>query len=103
MLSPRAREDESTVLHSPRGLLICACMNASKKPNRLSETAAISPEALIGLGITIGALGLLGLMLGWAEQMRSVPKVAILWFGLGAAFVVLGGIIAALARIRKGR
>jgi len=38
-------------------------MNALKTPTR-SENAAISSEALIGLGITIGALGFLGLLLG---------------------------------------
>ena len=77
-------------------------MNASTKPNR-SETAAISSEALVGLGITIAALGLLGLLLGLAEQMRSVPSVAMLWFGFGAVFVILGGVIAAAARFRKRR
>jgi glucan phosphoethanolaminetransferase (alkaline phosphatase superfamily) len=77
-------------------------MNALKTTNR-SETAAISSEALIGLGITIGALGLLGLMLGWAQHMRSVPDNAMLWLVLGAGCVVLGVIIAAAARVRKGR
>ena len=77
-------------------------MNAPKTANR-SEIAAISSEALIGLGITIGALGLLGLMLGWAQHMRSVPDNAMLWFVLGGACVVLGGIVASAARARKGR
>ena len=77
-------------------------MNALKRPNR-SETAAISSEALIGLGITIGALGLLGLLLGWAQHMRSVQASAVLWFGIGAGMVVVGGMLAAVARARKGR
>jgi len=77
-------------------------MNASKTSNR-SETAAISSEALTGLGITIGALGLLGLLLGWAQQMRSVPDGAMLWVGIGAGCVVVGGMIAAAARAKKGR
>jgi len=77
-------------------------MNASQTSNR-SETAAISSEALIGLGITIAALGLLGLLLGWAQQMRSVPGGAIVWFSVGAAGVVLGGLIAAAARAKKSR
>jgi hypothetical protein len=63
----------------------------------------MSAEALVGLGITIGALGLLGVLLGWAQQMRSVPASAMLWFGLGAGGIVLGVIIAAAARMRKGR
>ena len=77
-------------------------MNASPKPRR-SETAAISAEALVGLGITIAALGLLGLLLGWAQQMRSVPGSAALFLCLGTGLVVLGVIIAAAARMRKGR
>lgn len=77
-------------------------MNLSQKPRR-SEKAVISAEALVGLGITIAALGLLGLLLGWAQQMRSVPGSATLWFGLGAGLVILGGIVTAAARTRKGR
>ena len=63
----------------------------------------MSAEAMIGLGITIAALGLLGLLLGWAQHMRSVPESAMLWLGVGAVCVILGGIIAAAARARKGR
>jgi cytochrome bd-type quinol oxidase subunit 1 len=77
-------------------------MNASFKPNR-SEAAAISAEAMVGLGITIGALGLLGLLLGWAQQMRGVAGSAVLWLCVGAAMVVLGAILAGAARTRKGR
>lgn len=75
-------------------------MNAPKIPNR-PETAAISSEALIGLGITIAALGLLGLLLGWAQHMRSVPGEAMVLCGLGASFVVVGIVIAAAARAGK--
>lgn len=77
-------------------------MNASQTTKR-SETAAISSEALVGLGITIGALGLLGLLLGLAQQMRAVPDAAMLLFGIGGGGVILGGIIAAAARARKAR
>jgi flagellar motor component MotA len=77
-------------------------MSAPKTSNR-SETAAISSEALVGLGIAIAALGLLGLLLGLAQHMRSVPEGAMLGLGIGAAMLVLGGIIAAAARVRKSR
>ena len=77
-------------------------MNAPKQLAR-PENAAMSAEALIGLGITIAALGLLGLLLGWAQHMRSVPESATLWLAIGAGCVVLGGIIAAASRARKGR
>ena len=77
-------------------------MNAPKISNR-SEIAAISSEALVGLGITIAALGLLCLLLGTAEYFRSVPKVALVWFALGVGLVVIGGIIATAARARSRR
>ncbi len=77
-------------------------MNLSQIPTR-PETAAISSEALVGLGITIAALGLLGLLLGWAQHMRSVPRAAMVLFGLGASLVVVGIIIAAAARAAKRR
>jgi uncharacterized membrane protein HdeD (DUF308 family) len=77
-------------------------MNAPKIPTR-PETAAISSEALTGLGITIAALGLLGLLLGWAQHMRSVPGGAIILCGLGASLVIVGIIIAAAARAGKRR
>jgi len=63
----------------------------------------MSAEALVGLGITIAALGLLGLLLGWAQHMRSVPASAMLWCGAGAVCVVLGAIIAVTGRAKKGR
>jgi hypothetical protein len=75
-------------------------MSALKLSNR-SESAAMSSEALIGLGITIGALGLLGLLLGWAQHMRSVPQSAMLWLSVGAGCVILGVIIAVAARAKK--
>jgi hypothetical protein len=77
-------------------------MNASLKSFR-SETAAISAEALVGLGITLGALGFLALLLGFAQKMRSVPGSAALWLCFGAGMVVLGVIIAAASRARKRR
>ncbi len=63
----------------------------------------MSAEAMVGLGITIGALGLLGLLLGWAQQMRSIPASAMVLFAIGGGCFVLGIIIALSARARKGR
>jgi hypothetical protein len=76
-------------------------MNPSRPPNR-SEIAAISSEALTGLGVTIAALGLLGLLLGWAQHMRSVPAGAALWLSIGAGCVIVGGMIALAARAKRG-
>jgi len=63
----------------------------------------MSAEAMVGLGITIGALGLLGIMLGWAQHMRAVPASAMLLFAVGGVCFVLGIIIALAAKVRKGR
>ena len=68
-----------------------------------SETGAMSAEALVGLGMTIAGLGFLGVLLGWAQHMRSVPESAILWLCAGGACVVVGGIIAIAGRAKKGR
>lgn len=58
----------------------------------------MSPEAVVGIGITVAELGILGLLLGWAEYMRAVPTVAWTWLALGAALFVVGGIAALSAR-----
>jgi hypothetical protein len=70
-------------------------MNSSEKPRGL---ATISSEALVGIGITVAWLGLMFLLLGWAEYMRSVPTISLIWLVLGVAFVGLGGLVTALAR-----
>jgi hypothetical protein len=56
--------------------------------------ATISSEALIGIGITVAWLGIMCLLLGWAEYMRSVPKTAWIWLALGVVLVFLGGLAA---------
>ena len=55
-------------------------MNALKTSNR-SETAAISSDALVGLGITIAALGLLGRItgLGGANEGRAERGDIVAW------------------------
>jgi hypothetical protein len=77
-------------------------MKALKGRER-SQHAAMSAEALVGLGMTIAALGLLGLLLGWAQHMRSVPESAVVWLAVGAGCVVIGGIIAIAGRAKKGQ
>lgn len=75
-------------------------MNSSEKPRGL---ATLSSEALVGIGVTIAWLGLMCLLLGWAEYMRSVPGIALIWLVLGIVLVVLGGIAAVSARSRDRR
>jgi hypothetical protein len=75
-------------------------MNVAEKLRRFGT---ISPEAVVGIGITIAELGILCLLLGWAERMRSVPKVARIWLVLGAALFILGGLAAVSAGSKNRR
>lgn len=75
-------------------------MNSFQKPRLL---ATISSEALIGIGITVAWLGLMCLLLGWAQHMRSVPKSAFLWLALGAVLFVVGGLAAVSAKSKDHR
>lgn len=61
----------------------------------------MSPEAIIGLGVTVAWLGLLCVMLGWAQALRQVPPAAWIWLPLGAVLMVGGGLIAVLGHARK--
>lgn len=75
-------------------------MNSPEKPRGI---ATLSSEALIGIGITVAWLGIMCLLLGWAEQMRAVPTAALIWLVLGVVLVIAGGLVAALPRINERR
>jgi len=77
-------------------------MNTHEEPPR-SRNAIMSPEAIIGLGVTVAWLGLLCVMLGWAEALRHVSAVARIWLPLGAVLMIGGGIGAFVGHSRKGR
>jgi hypothetical protein len=77
-------------------------MTTSEKPAQ-RQLLAMSPEAMIGTGITIASLGLLGLLLGWAQQMREVQTWATVWFALGAVLAIVGLLVVAVAAARKRR
>ncbi len=57
---------------------------------------------MIGIGITIGAIGVLFLMLGWAQHMRQVYDAAWILLPIGAVLLVVGG-LATLLVLRKRR
>lgn len=76
-------------------------MNNPEKPHQ-SGTKTFSSEARIGTGVTIAGLGFLGLLLAWAEQMRSEPGVATGWFVAGLLFMIVG-LVMAIASRSKGR
>jgi amino acid transporter len=54
----------------------------------------MSAEAVIGTGVTIAALGVLCLLLGWAQVMREQPGAAWILLGVGAVMLVVGGVAA---------
>ncbi len=63
----------------------------------------ISPEARIGTGITIAMIGLLFLMLGWAQYMREVKETAVILLPLGAILLIVGVLVASMARSGRPR
>jgi hypothetical protein len=77
-------------------------MITPEKPAK-RQLLAMSSEAMIGTGITLASIGLLGLLLGWAQQMRAVPSWASVWFALGAILAISGLVIVAVGGARKRR
>ncbi len=75
-------------------------MNLPDETQR-NSTSRISGEALVGLGITIGALGLLFLLLGWAQHMRQSPQAAVILLAIGAVMFVAGGLAALSGNKRR--
>ena len=76
-------------------------MNLPDDPQR-SRTTRLSGEALIGLGITIGAFGLMFLLLGWAQYMREAKDSAVILLAIGAVMFVAGAIGAMSGSKRRG-
>jgi hypothetical protein len=85
-------------LHPPSFLPVETTVTP-KRPRKL----AISSEAMIGIGITVGSFGLLGLLLGWAQQMRGISTWAAVWLAIGAVLAIVGILIAAVAGVRRRR
>ena len=78
-------------------------MSTPEDTSRRDETTSDSSEAMIGTGVTVAALGVMFLLLGWAQSMRDVPSAAVILLIIGAVLVVAGGIVAGMAKSRKGR
>ena len=62
----------------------------------------MSAEAVIGTGVTIAALGVLFLLLGWAQSMRDQHSAAWILLGLGAVMLVVGGVTAIFGQSGAG-
>ena len=75
-------------------------MNTTEQQPAASATAPapvrrMSAEAVIGTGVTIAAIGVLFLLLGWAQSMRDQHSAAWILLGIGAVMLVVGGVAAA--------
>ena len=68
------------------------------KPKR-----SFSAEAIIGTGVTIAAIGVLFLLLGWAQAMRQVESASWILLAIGAVCVALGAVVTLMAPKRKDR
>ncbi|MFL6596210.1 MAG: hypothetical protein ACJ8HQ_12270 [Chthoniobacterales bacterium] len=76
-------------------------MNLPETPQR-NRTTALSAEAMIGLGITIGMFGVLFLLLGWAQVMRQARDSSVILLVIGGVMFAIGA-IAALSGSRRRR
>jgi len=63
-----------------------------------SRTTLFSPEAIIGLGITIASVGVMCLLLGFAQSLREVEKATWILVPLGAVLFVIGVLATLMAR-----
>jgi hypothetical protein len=61
----------------------------------------MSAEAIIGTGVTIGTLGVLFLLLGWAQWLRAVHGAATTLLLIGAVMAVVGIFVALSGRSRR--
>lgn len=68
-----------------------------------SRRSSVSAEAIIGSGITIGTLGVLGILLGSAQWMRLQREYAIIFLAIGAGLIAIGAVIAIVGHTRKAR
>ena len=75
----------------------------TEQPTPRNTTRTLSAEAIIGTGVTIASLGVLFLLLGWAQAMRHVHPASWVLLAIGAVFVVVGVILALLAPKREKR
>ena len=78
-------------------------MSTPEDTSRRDEPTPDSSEAIVGTGVTVGAIGIMFLLLGWAQSMREQPSAAVILCIIGAVLLVAGGIVAGMGKSRKGR
>lgn len=91
----------------PVNLALHACAFTIAEMNsqdpRPTRPAFMSPEAMIGTGVTIAMIGLLFLLLGLAQYMREVKDASVILLPLGALLLIAGVLAWASARSRTKR
>jgi DMSO reductase anchor subunit len=77
-------------------------MNTPEENSR-RDNSSDSSEAIVGSGITVAAIGVLFLLLGFAQSMRGQPAAAMILCIIGAVLLVGGGVVTGMGKSRKGR
>ncbi|HEV8185316.1 MAG TPA: hypothetical protein VGP40_05120 [Chthoniobacterales bacterium] len=77
--------------------------NPEPTPLPPPRTVSASSEGIIGIGITVAALGVLCLLLGCAQWMRVEHQVAFIFLPIGALLVAAGAVTAMIGQSRKRR
>ena len=70
---------------------------------RVDESADVEAGTPATVSLTIAGLGVLCLLLGWAQHMRSVPVMGWTWLVLGVVLLFLGGVAVVFPRSRDRR
>ena len=78
-------------------------MSTPESRTRQDATTPDSSAAFIGGGVSAGALGVLFLLLGFAQSMRGQSSAAVILLSIGAVLVLAGGIVVGMGKSRKGR
>lgn len=76
-------------------------MNKPAEPPK-SRPSLFDAEAIVGAGISIATLGVMFLLLGWAQVMREAEAAAWILLPIGGVLLVAGVITAMAGRSRKG-
>ncbi|HEY0369540.1 MAG TPA: phage holin family protein [Chthoniobacterales bacterium] len=70
-------------------------------PENIQPRRGMSGEAKIGLGITIGAFGVMFLFLGFAQYERQAHESMTVLLAVGAIMFVVGAILALAGSKRR--